>query len=359
MNRLAKFAAAWVFGCSLTLGAFNATAQEAKPEPPPAPPKQNQDDELEARIDKMLNAYDLSPQPLPEVPDNPPPHEGAMIDMPTYRVEPPDLVLVEVLEALPGRPISGERLVGPDGTMVLGFYGKLHVRGLTIEQVKVKLIKHMRRFLTDDILGMYEVDPGTGGIHNMIDAKDSDRVFVDVTAYNSKNYYVLGDVAQPGKLPSTGNETVLDALQYAGGLHHTADPRKVDLVRPGRGDKPGKVYPVDLEAIQERGETATNYQLFPGDRIIVGRNEVVEKTIQIDRTSTAIQDVINSIRQEALMVRAVKEAAPDQPEVLLENLVEFWIHELNRPEGAVFDEKTLREVLLRRLNVKPEAPKEK
>ena len=123
MNRSAKFATACVFGCFLTLGALNAAAQEAKAEPPPVPPNQNLGDEMEARIDRMLDAYDLSPKPLPEVPDDPPPHEGAMIDMPTYRIEPPDLVLVEVLEALPGRPISGERLVGPDGTIPIGFYG--------------------------------------------------------------------------------------------------------------------------------------------------------------------------------------------------------------------------------------------
>jgi hypothetical protein len=33
-----------------------------------------------------------------EIPDDPPPHEGAMIDLP-HAVEPPDLVLIEVLEA--------------------------------------------------------------------------------------------------------------------------------------------------------------------------------------------------------------------------------------------------------------------
>ena len=30
---------------------------------------------------------------------------------------------------------------------------------------------------------------------------ESDRVFVDITAYNSKNYYVLGDVLITGKCP--------------------------------------------------------------------------------------------------------------------------------------------------------------
>ena len=46
----------------------------------------------------------------------------------------------------------------------------------------------------------------------------SDRVFVDITAYNSMYYYVQGDVSIVGRLPSTGNETVLDGLQFAGGL---------------------------------------------------------------------------------------------------------------------------------------------
>ena len=49
--------------------------------------------------------------------------------MPDYVLEPPDLVLVEVLEALPGRPISGERLVRPDGKISLGFYGEVYVAG--------------------------------------------------------------------------------------------------------------------------------------------------------------------------------------------------------------------------------------
>ena len=179
MTRPALFATACVFGCFLTLGALNAATQEAKAEPPPVPPNQNLGDEIEARIDRMLDAYDLSPQPLPEVPDDPPPHEGAMIDMPTYRIEPPDLVLVEVLEALPGRPISGERLVDPDGTLPLGFYGRIHVRGLTLEQVKVKIIKHMRTFLADSVLGLQEDDPAEPGkVVGIIHAKDSDRVFV-------------------------------------------------------------------------------------------------------------------------------------------------------------------------------------
>ena len=75
-----------------------------------------------------------------------------------------------------------------------------------------------------------------------------------------------------------GQETVLDAIQYGGGLLNCAEPKDIRLVRPGRGGKPAKVYKVDLAAIQERGDVTTNYQIFPDDRLIVGRNELVKKT---------------------------------------------------------------------------------
>ena len=74
-------------------------------------------------------------------------------------IEPPDLLLVEVLEALPGRPISGERLVRPDGTISLGFYGDVEVAGLTIPEAKEKIVQHLRKYLADETLGLVEIDP--------------------------------------------------------------------------------------------------------------------------------------------------------------------------------------------------------
>jgi hypothetical protein len=41
-------------------------------------------------------------------------------------------------------------------------------------------------------------------------------------------------------------------------------------------------------------------------------------------------------------------------EAILKDLVDFWIKELNRPEGAKFDEQTLRDALLRRLQINPQ-----
>jgi polysaccharide export outer membrane protein len=105
----------------------------------------------------------------------------------------------------------------------------------------------------------------------VIQPRDSVRVFVDVGAYNSKNYVIQGDVHAPGKLPWTGNDTVLDAINYAAGLLPGADRSSIRLVRPGANGKGTRTYPVNLDAILERGDQRANYQLFPGDRLIVGR----------------------------------------------------------------------------------------
>ena len=241
------------------------------------------------------------------------PSEFKKVSMPDYIVEPPDLVIVEVLEALPGRPISGERLVRPDGKISLGFYGDVYVAGLTISEVKEKLVLHLRHFLTDEALGLVVLDPETGGPvleegkPKTVEPKDSDRIFVDVTAYNSKNYYVLGDVAAPGRLPVTGNETVLDAIQFAGGLLPTAAPTNIRLVRPA---PPGacceQKLPINLAAIMSGGDATTNYQLMPGDRIVVYRDPIVRTTIFIDRLAAPFQTVLNSILQYSFTARSLE-----------------------------------------------------
>ena len=102
----------------------------------------------------------------------------------------------------------------------------------------------------------------------------------------------LGDVAAPGRMPVTGKETVLDAIQYAGGLIPTAAPNNIRLVRPA---PPGacceQTLPVNLSAIISGGDPTTNYQLMPGDRLVVYRDPIVRATIFIDRIAAPFQTV--------------------------------------------------------------------
>src|SRR5262249_25132156 len=129
----------------------------------------------------------------------------------------------------------------------------------------------------------------------------------------------------------------------------------IRLVRPGRNGKPSKVYKVDLEAIQEKGDVRTNYQIFPGDRLIVGRNEVVKKTIEIDRLNAPIQAIVSSIRQNADMLKSLGALSPERSDEVLKDLVDFWAKEVSRKGELNFDEPALREILLRQVKKAPAA----
>jgi polysaccharide biosynthesis/export protein len=205
--------------------------------------------------------------------------QPALVTLGSYVVEPPDLLIVEVLEALPGRPISGERLVRPDGKIALGFYGDIYVAGLTIPEVKEKVVRHLQKYLGDETLGLSVRDGATGEPvidpktkePKQIDPKDSDRVFVEVTAYNSTFYYVQGEVIVPGRMQVTGKETILDAINFVGGMSTQADHEGVVLYRQPQSGGPLQAFPIDIDQITLGDDLSTNYQLLPGDRLVVPR----------------------------------------------------------------------------------------
>jgi len=77
------------------------------------------------------------------------------------------------------------------------------------------------------------------------------------------------------RLPITGNETVLDAIAQVNGLSPLSSKR-IWIARPQpSGAKHDKVLLVDWQAITKGASSATNYQVFPGDRIFVVDNVLI------------------------------------------------------------------------------------
>jgi len=147
------------------------------------------------------------------------------------------------------QPITGDHIVRPDGTVSLGVYGAVYVAGMTLAEVKQAVEEH---------LGAH--------IH-------APEVQVDVLSYNSKVFYVITDGGGIGeqviRLPCTGNETVLDAIAAIQGLSAVSSKR-MWVARPApAGIECAQVMEVDWRAITQDGVTATNYQLYPGDRIYI------------------------------------------------------------------------------------------
>jgi polysaccharide export outer membrane protein len=262
------------------------------------------------------------------------PRELNKVAMPPYRVEPPDVLVINALrvvprppykiepldeltiqappaQVLPNEPIGGTYAVGPDGSVDLGYsYGKVAVAGLTPEQARAAVSKHvadlhsikppavsvaLRRVRgAEQVRGEHPVRmDGTVGLGGYGDvflagltlaeaklaveaqlgrALVNPEVTVDVAAANSKAYYVICDGGcgqQVIRRPLLGGETVLDAVSELHGLPPSCTAR-VWVARPVPGQVGYRqVLPVDWAAITEGGATNTNYQLFPGDRVYV------------------------------------------------------------------------------------------
>ena len=226
-------------------------------------------------------------QTLPVLPPMAPadvPRELAMQTLPAYVVEPPDVLLIEVHRwpvdkdtnkvsrlddpmALKPQPIAGQHLVGPDGTVKLGIYGSIQVTGLTLEQIR------------DNIKGFLGQWFGQ--------TPEAFLVVVDVAAYNSKSYFVITDGAGYGaqayQFPITGNDNVLKALTQIQGLPAVASKRHIWVARRSAGGTSGdpercagQILPVNWCAMTMYGDTSTNYQLLPGDRLFVMSQPLIQ-----------------------------------------------------------------------------------
>jgi polysaccharide export outer membrane protein len=247
------------------------------------------------------------------------------IPRPPYRIEPMDVLLIQVTPTLPEQPINGQFVVTPEGTVSLGFgYGVVRIDGMTLEQAAVAI----RNFLKNSPGGIK--DPAVSvslvqfravqqvhGPHlvamdgtvtlgsygsvcitglTLCQAKAAierylshyllnPEISISIATYNSKVFYVITHDCNCRqsilRFPITGNETVLDGIASAGGLQNVSSHTKIWVARPTAA-KAGnyQILPVDWQVIVQAGDTATNYQLFPGDRIFIKADPASSWTIR-------------------------------------------------------------------------------
>lgn len=178
------------------------------------------------------------------------PRELEMVSMPPYVVEPPDEIEISVRPGTLDLTTTSV-VIRQDGVADLGFHGDVYLSGLTLEQCERKIAAHLAPYAAKKNI------------------RDPIEVSVRlVNGSSSKQYYVMGTVTTQGKFPITGSETVLDGIMQAG-LRSNSLPEKAYLVRPHPAGGPDTVLKIDWFGIKDRGDALTNYQLFPGDRIIV------------------------------------------------------------------------------------------
>ncbi|MBX9626317.1 MAG: polysaccharide biosynthesis/export family protein [Gemmataceae bacterium] len=237
------------------------------------------------------------------------PRELDKIALPPYVIEAPDNLLIEVLQIaevpadknappdakgptttelrpLPVQAISsaaGGFQVRPDGRVNLGFWGTYLVAGQTLEQVNDGIRQHVAQ------------NPALKRLGTSI-APESLVVIVDVLAYNSKRYYVVLDGGGYGEqvypFIVQGSETVMDAIANVNGLQAVASKRNIWVARRcPQPNQPWQILPVDWVGITQHGQTVTNYQVLPGDRIYVKAQRLVTIDTALSRIISPVERI--------------------------------------------------------------------
>ena len=288
-----------------------------------------------------------------------------MVSLPTYRVEPPDILQIEMLKLVPlppyridiydvlqirvlgtilDQPIDSFYLVEGEGIVSLGpAYGTVRLVGMTIEEATEAITRKLQEVLakpdvsvqlartagTQPITGQYLIAPdGTinlrqyGLLHvagktvteiradlqkHLSQYFDSPEASVDVIAYNSKVYYVITEGAGLGdnvrRVPVTGNETVLDALSAVNGLSQVSSAQ-IWIARPAPGGFGcEQILPVDYEGIVQGGVAATNYQVLPGDRVFIAEDNVTAFNNFLTKVTMPIERLFGTTSLGASSIR--------------------------------------------------------
>lgn len=184
------------------------------------------------------------------------PRELQKVALQDYYLQPGDVVLLEIDDLATDIRLPVDQTVMPDGSIDLGKYGRPAVAGMTVEQVE-----DVVRTLVQIVDNRSEVPP----------------INVRLTVAESAVFYVLGEVNAPGAYPLIGRETVLDALMTAGGLSARASNCEIILSRPTPAGSCRIVLPVCYSQIVQLGDTTTNYQIQPGDRVFVTTRSFLEQ----------------------------------------------------------------------------------
>ena len=176
-----------------------------------------------------------------------------------YTLGPDDAIQIDVRRH---PEFSGQYSVNSEGKIEYKFVGDVLVTGLTKAELEERL---------SGILSEYILEPD---------------INVQIIAYLSKVFYVVGEVNRPGKFYMRGNTiTIREALVQSGLPNYAAAMRRCRLVTPN--DKGANNYVcVNVYELLYGGKLKENLEMKPGDVLYVP-STMVAKFIRIISPVTA------------------------------------------------------------------------
>lgn len=193
-----------------------------------------------------------APQPLQQLP--------ADTIRPNYVLGPNDQVLIRAPEAeeIDNRPFR----VDGDGNINLPLVGRIHVAGMTLQELEADLVRRLREYIREP------------------------QVFVQIVQYRSEPVFFVGLFARPGAYPLQGNRTLIEMLTAVGGLLPNAD-RHIKITRQAEygpiplpdavvdPEKKVSTVEISLGSLSQNLSPEENILLQPYDQISASRAELV------------------------------------------------------------------------------------
>ena len=166
-------------------------------------------------------------------------------------------------------------IVDSKGDIIMPELGKVHVAGLTVEQLQNQLTASISRWV------------------------ENPQVNVRLLSFD---IYVLGEVNRPGRINTTDNTlNILDAISAAGDLTQYGLRDRVMLIR-NEGNKQKRVI-LDLGSADLL--TSEYFYLRPGDYIYVTPNQVKEDNAKYDSNKAYNLSKISTIVSAASVIASL------------------------------------------------------
>lgn len=230
------------------------------------------------------------------------PNESTKQPLDSYLVGIGDTIFVEPVSFDATIRLPGDQVVKPDGRISIGEFGLYQATQKTVEQIEYEIQsiidsqirtkleieyreeRHRAQRSTPAIVRPgFEQSSATGYDDSAAEEQarrvaleqriaerlKQNEISVRLVNWESKKIYVLGEVNSPGYFGFTGNQTVLDAILEAGGLNARANHHQIVVSRPTSCGSCRVVMKVCYDQVVQLGDTSTNYQLLPGDRVFV------------------------------------------------------------------------------------------
>jgi polysaccharide export outer membrane protein len=139
--------------------------------------------------------------------------------------------------------------VQPDGSVNLDIVGNVRVAGLSVDQVRQRVV---------DLASVRLNHP---------------ELSITLQQFEQPYVVVAGEVDHPGKLDLRDNITAMQAIMLAGGFKDSARDTQVLLFRRINADE-AEVHKLDLHNLKKSSDLERDVALQPGDMLLVTRNKM-------------------------------------------------------------------------------------